>query len=403
MAIGWDAQTGIVGLTTLQEKLADWQQQLRSGAYAIHPNFLITTPPGTSELSPEQAIFGLLATEIISAENTVALLFDQLSDTTAEGVGLDALYSLLDLFRRPANPTTVKVQVSGVPFATLNNQLVLHEGSKQLFKFPSVFAMPNTGAAQTTLTSVENLAIQITSGDSVWTPVNPPNTSISTITAILDSVVGNPPESDEAFRLRTGRELGNVAIASEDAIIAGVSSLSGVASINGEFNRSPNMSLSGVPGWHMEVVVEGGVDLDIENMIDLLRHAEEATFGTVSITSSSGRIINITRPTFGNVQVEMTIVNTGADVLLDTDTRAAIAAEIVESVVTRINFEQGVGDDISPSGFSDIVIIKMPEQSIAQITILASRLGDPLDPGLVGITKRERAQVSFSDITVNIV
>jgi len=100
MTIGWNSQTGIIGLQTLQEKLSDWQTQLRSGAYAISPNFTITTPVGVSELTPEQAWFGLIAQEIISAENTVALIFDQLSPTTARGVGLDALFSILDLTRK---------------------------------------------------------------------------------------------------------------------------------------------------------------------------------------------------------------------------------------------------------------------------------------------------------------
>lgn len=403
MTIGWNSQTGITGLQTLQEKLTDWQNQLRTGQYAISPNFTITTPAGVSELTPEQAWFGLIAQEIISAENTIALIFDQLSSTTAEGVGLDALFSVLDLIRKPAQPTTVKVQMSGTPLVPLNNQLVLQEDTQQLFQFPPQFTVPDTGAAQTILTSVQNLPIQINTGNSNWTPVNPPNTAIFTITALEDSHVGNPLETDEAFVLRKSRELGVLSIATEPAIISAVSQVQGVASLNGEFNRSPVTSASGVPGWYMEIVVEGGADLEIANAIDLFRHGEEATFGNVQVNASSGRVVFFSRPSIVDVKMQFTIVNTGADVFLDNDTRIAIASSIRSAVLTRINLDQGVGDDIAPAAFNDIVINLMPAQSINMITILAAKLADPLSPGLVGITKRERARALAVNITVSII
>jgi len=403
MTIGWNSQTGITGLQTLQEKLSDWQTQLRSGKYAISPNFTITTPAGVSELTPEQAWFGLIAQEIISAENTVALIFDQMSPTTARGVGLDALFSILDLTRKSAQPTTVKVQVSGTPFAPLNSQLVLQEDTQQLFQFGSQVTLPDTGAAQTIVTSIQNIPIQINTGNANWTPVNPPNTAIFTITALEDSHVGNPLETDEAFVARKSRELGVLSIATEPAIISAVSQVQGVASLNGEFNRSPVTSASGVPGWYMEIVVEGGADLEIANAIDIFRHGEEATFGNVQVTASSGRIVFFSRPSIVDVKMQFTIVNTGADVFLDADTRLAIAASIRSAVLTRINIDQGVGDDIAPAAFNDIVIGLMPAQSINMITILAAKLADVLSPGLVGITKRERARALFANITVSII
>lgn len=402
MTIGWNAQTGITGLQTQDEKLLDWQTQLQSGVYAIHPNFKITTPNGTSELTPEQAIFGLLSANIVAIESTLAILFAQLSPSTAEGVGLDALFSLLNLERKKATPTTSKVQVVGSPLTILNNQLVLHESTQQLFQFAPQFTIPNTGAAQTILTSIESIPIQISAGDSAWSPVNPPNTAISSITSLEDSVTGNPQETSEAFRLRKDRELGALSIATEDAILATVSRVSGVTSLNGEFNRSPVLSPSGVPGWHIELVVEGGNDLDIANAIDLYRHGEAATFGNIAITASSGRLVYFSRPTLVDVEVQYTIKNGGADVFLDKDTRSAIEAEILEKTINRINLEQGVGDDVSPSSLTDIVLDTMPPQSINQITILAAKLGDPLTPALIGISKRERARALAQNIDVSI-
>lgn len=402
MTLGYDTQLGPTGFQTQQEKLVDWQNQLRSGKYAIDPNFTITTPEGVSELTAEQAWFGLLAAEIVSIEAVVANIFDQMSPTTASSAGLEALFSILDLQRKKATPTTIKVQVTGTPLTPLNNQLVLEQLTQQLFKFPAQFTIPNTGAAQTILTSVENLPIPITVGNAKWSPVNPPNTAINTITDIEDSVVGSPLETDEAFKLRKERELGALSIATEDAILAAVSKVNGVTSLNGEFNRSPVLSASGVPGWHMEIVVEGGVDLEIADAIDLYRHGTEATFGNIMVTASSGRVVYFTRPLTVDVEAEYNIINTGADVFLDNDTRLAIAADILSQTINRINFEQGVGDDVAPSALTNIVLNTMPEQSINQITILAAKLGDPLTPGLVGITKRERARVLANNITVDI-
>lgn len=403
MAIEWDPQVGVVGLQTLQEKLTSWQNKYRSGKYAINPNFTITTPENVTELTPEQAWFGLIAGEVILIEGAVALIWDQMSTSTAEGVGLDALLSLLELRRKAATATTVKIELTGQPLLPAPNQLVLHEGTQQLFKLPNQFAIPTTGAVQTILTSVENLAVQIDAGSSDFTPVNPANVGIFTITAIEDSRVGNPAENDDAYLLRKDRELGSISIATEPAIIAAVSRVQGISSLNGEFNRSPATSASGVPGWHMEIVVEGGADLDIANAIDIYRHGEEATFGDIVITAASGREVRFTRPSLVDVQVVYDIINFGADVILDNDTKAAIAAAIVQATINRINFEQGVGDDIAPSALNSIVLAIMPPQSINQITIQASKLGDPLGLGLVGITKRERARLLFTNITVNII
>jgi len=180
--LAFDPTVGLVGAETVQEKLLRWQDSYRNGTYQIDPAFTVVSSPGQTSLTVEQALVGFFAEQVVSLEGAISLLYDQTSKYTAEGRGLDAILSILNVFRLSPTPTTVQVQVVGTPLASLGGQIVLSENSQELFAFPTTYSVPAAGSGSVTLTSLNDGPIQIANGDQDWTP-NPANTNITSITA----------------------------------------------------------------------------------------------------------------------------------------------------------------------------------------------------------------------------
>lgn len=406
MTFGFDPQVGpgngATGVPeTVFEVLERWQSELRP---TIGPNFTITpagqTPP-PSNLTVEQVEFGLLAREVVSLQGAVCLLYAQISADTAEGKGLDALYAWLDIRRRPGEPTLAPVFVVGEALADLGGQTVVHDASGELFRFPAAAVLTGSGSGSFTLSSLRRVAISVVDNDSGWTP-NPANAAITSITAVADGTPGAPPEGDVDFRARAVNELGAFSTGTDPAIRTAVSQVANVTSVASDPNRSNQTNSNGVPPWHYETIVRGGTDLDVADAIDRKRHGTMATFGSTTVTASSGREINFTRAGFADVAFSVVITNTGSDVVLDPATRAAFENEITRQIVERVN-ALPIEADVSPQTYADIMIDVMPDQSIFDSSFQAARLGDPLGTEAIGLGTREQARLSTDDITVTII
>lgn len=401
--IDFDPAVGLVGGETVQEKLTRWQDDPTIGLRAtISAEITITTAAGQTELTPEQALCGLLADDMVHLEGRVALLYDQTNPDTAEGRGLDNVSNLRDARRRGATSTTVLVAVVGTPLADLSSVRVLHNLTQTFFRFPSTAVLSAAGTGSFTLTAEVGGPTQVAAADSGWTPT-PANADIASVTAALDASVGADAEGDPTLRRRVNAEDGSQQTATRAAMLNAVRALPGVGSVTGIFADSP-LPKDGVPGWHAEIVVEGGSDQEIADALDVVAHGVQAWFGTTTVTAASGNVVKFTRPTTVDVKMNIAAVNTGADVVIDAVTRPAVFALISARAQDKVNTED-VGIDVVPAVFGSIVEGAFtdsgfdPDQAIVSVTITAARLADPLSADAVGLSKRERGRLLAANVS----
>ena len=97
------------------------------------------------------------------------------------------------------------------------------------------------------------------------------------------------------------------------------------------------------------------------------------------------------------------IQTSGSDFpVLDIDTQNAILSAIFSDAVDRVNITLGVGDDVAPVTFGDIVEEHMPAGSINTYLITARVNPNPFASTLVGISKRERPRLLLANVSGNI-
>lgn len=179
--------------------------------------------------------------------------------------------------------------------------------------------------------------------------VNPIPTVIS-VSNPLTFTLGREQETDRELRMRFLRTPAATREATVDSIIRAVESVEGVTSANVINNPSTTTSPDGIPPHAFETIVDGGVDVDIANIIFQRAAAGIQSFGstTVVVQDSKGtdHSIGFTRPSPSYIFFRVTYepLSTGS---VPSNVDNAIKDAIVEYSTTI-----SAADDVIPSRFT---------------------------------------------------
>ena len=162
------------------------------------------------------------------------------------------------------------------------------------------------------------------------------NSAIGTITNIVTitdgilsvnnsqgyTTLGVESESDEDFRIRRERSVGNISGNNADSIYGNILSLQGVAQCNVHDNDTNSTDATGTPAHTLWVIVDGGGNDEIAEII-YANKGGQGTRGavTVPISSKSGQILNINfdRPLIKALYIKFDIQAISSAALLDQD------------------------------------------------------------------------------------
>ena len=146
----------------------------------------------------------------------------------------------------------------------------------------------------------------------------------SSVQNLLDAVPGTNEATDEALRTLRIRELAGTGKTTQGAIAADVLGLAGVTNVSVFQNVTDSVNIDGMPPHSVEVLVQGGADQAVLNLLFASVAAGIQTTGTTpgSVTDSQGIVhpMYLSRPTTLLIYVTITLTYDASVYAPDGDT-----------------------------------------------------------------------------------
>lgn len=261
---------------TLAEYKADREQDWKD---AFGPD--LNVDPET----PQGQIIGIESFALSEADDSVINVANLLSIFDAVGLQLDGLFSLLAIVRIPASKTLVTVELAGVPATLIPSGSKCKTTTGDQFIIRDDVTLDGTGNASGVAQAVEFGPVQV---------------AINTLTQIVDvvpgwetvdnaaaGVPGEDQESDEDYLRRYLQSLSKNARSPLDSVLASVLAVETVTSAQvAENDTDTQIIIDGVTfePFSIGVAVQGGVDQDIAEAIQIKKTIGAFTNGTTTVT-----------------------------------------------------------------------------------------------------------------------
>jgi hypothetical protein len=339
----------------------------------------------TDNSNSDIQLISVLALALSDAYNALVLDYNNRSPIYAIGAALDSIVKINGLTRKTASFSTCTVVCSGTAFTVIPAGIVQDVNGNQ-WALPPNTEIGSGGSVSATATAL--VAGAITVGASQITTIV---TVVSGWTGVTNSSnlpsVGAPTEADSSLRSRqsVSTELPSISIFA--GTVAGVEAVEGVTNIQADENTTGSTDGNGTPGHSIQLVVQGGANLDIATAIYNNKSLGCGTYGSVNVPVTdpvTGIVttINFNRPTLQQVYVKLGVTPLNG---YTTATTAAILQAVLAYIaglsigqnVSYIsvmaaamsvagNFDSpvfvievassGIGTSSSPSGTTDITI-----------------------------------------------
>jgi uncharacterized phage protein gp47/JayE len=247
----------------------------------------------------------------------------------------------------------------------------------------AVFACVDTGP-------VECVAGDLTS---IETPVG----GWSSVTNLVDAVLGRDVQTDESFRLKREAELHQPGTGPYEAVRAALLAVEGVTSVSILFNASDTTDVNGLPPHSFEALVRGGEDQDIRQAIWANSPLGIETYGSTSgtVLDSEGRLqtIRFSRPTEKLIHAKITLQKNPREYVGDESVKLEVATrgdllglghDVFSSAVAAWSFVGGVlnvtevlisVDPVNPPVSSATLVMgvrDMPLFDTSRVTVVSS-------------------------------
>lgn len=310
-------------------------------SYADYPTFLSWLQSGYQTIygadvylgadSQDGQFVALLAQALFDTAALGASVYNSFSPVTAQGVGLSRLVKINGLTREIPSNSTVELTIVGTAGTVISNG-VAQDILNQLWDLPATVTIPGGGTITTTATA-ENPG-SITADASTVTTIFTPTLGWQSVTNSSPATPGAPVESDATLRARQAVSTSLPAQTVFDATISGVENVAGVTDVRGYENYTGSTNGDGLPPHSISVVVTGGLDQDIGNVIMSYKTPGTNTYGNtaVDVVDAKGMplTINFQRSVVATISAQVTISTNAAY-------SSAYAAQIQAAVAAQIN------------------------------------------------------------------
>lgn len=235
--------------------------------------------------SQDGQLLSIFAAAINDNNNACINAYSAFSPSTAQGAGLSSVVKINGIQRLIATNSTVVLQIVGQAGTIINNGVAQdYEGLRWLL--PAQVIIPISGVIEV-LGTAEDLGAIPAPLNSVNT-ISTPQQGWQTVTNTTIATLGSPVESDMALRIRQSKSTSYPAQAILDAILAGVSNVSGVTKSIVYENATSLTDSNGIPNHSISVVVNGGDPHAIAQAIADRKTPGTGTYGTSNATVTIG-------------------------------------------------------------------------------------------------------------------
>lgn len=283
----------------------------------------------------------------------------------AAGLQLDIIGRELALPRKPAVPTQIQVSITGIVGYTVpeGTTATLITDNTMQFYFPSDIKLSESPQQVTLIASNNATYTNLLSGQQLHTQEYIPQIYDITIVSV---VYGQAAESDYQYRLRL-IDAQSAGVDEVKHLQLALQNIDNVLSAYVDSNNTLETSPTGVPSHAIEVVVLGGADADIANV--LMSHLfatptyKDPDLGVVvSGVDFNGHTqnFNVTRPQQKTVTVSITYTNKEGQTLSTADI-AAITNKITQLINSTYMNKTLYSSDIcavAMDGYSQVYAIK---------------------------------------------
>lgn len=285
--------------------------------------------------TPDGQLINIFALAKLDIENFCVSIYDSFDPDQAVGVALDAISQLCGITRQGGTYTEVEVRVNVTGSFNLNGldtgtPYTISDANGNLFYLITT-ASVTTGNNDLNFRSASIGFIQIlpnvlTVPVSIIAGVNTVNNPEAPYQ------VGANQETDAAFRLRRQNSTALPAQGFNQSLFGGLNTITGLeqAVIYENTTSSP---VDGVPGHSIWVIVNGGSDEDVANMIYLYRNAGCGMKGDeeVDVDQADGTTFTIKfdRAVDEDLFVQLTVESLSGGAVDDAALAAALAAQYI--------------------------------------------------------------------------
>jgi len=260
--------------------------------------------------SPDGQINGVISESNANLWELTEEAYNAFNPKAASGVTLSNLVQLNGITRLAATRSRVELTLTGDSGTVIPEGSLISTGDTgdKLSTDDSV-TIDGAGNAIVQATALEFGPISMIAG--TVTQIDTPLSGWDTVTNDDNATVGTNEESDSDLRARRQRSVAVDAQAIIDAIRAGVESINNVTQAVVLENDTNAENSNGLPPKSFQVVVSGGTNADVAEVIWLKKPAGILSFGdiTVEIIDSQGiaHDISFSRPTPVVVYVKVTL------------------------------------------------------------------------------------------------
>ena len=260
--------------------------------------------------SPDGQINGVISESNANLWEIAEEAYNAFNPKAAAGTTLSNLVQLNGITRLAATRSHVELTLTG------DSGTVIPEGSlistsdtgDELSTDVSV-TIDGTGNAIVQATALEFGPITMLAG--TITEIDNPVTGWDTVNNTSDANEGTNEESDPDLRARRQRSVARDAQAIIDGIRAAVENIDNVTQALVLENDTDAVDANGLPAHSFQVVVSGGADIDVADIIWLKKPAGIQAFGDITeqVIDSQGisHDISFSRPTAVTIYVEVTL------------------------------------------------------------------------------------------------
>jgi len=350
--------------------------------------------------SPDGQINGVISESNANLWEIAEQSYNAFNPSAATGSTLSNLVQLNGITRLRSTSSRAELSITGDTGTVIpEGSLVSTLDTGEQFSTENTITLDGAGNGVVFASAVNTGLIIALSG--TITEIDTPITGWTSVNNPTNAQVGTDQETDVELRVRRSNSVARDAQAIIDAIFAGVANIDGVTKVVVLENDTNSIDANGLPPHSFQVIVVGGVNEDIGDIIWLKKPAGILSFGstTVQILDSQGvpHDISFSRPTIIDIYVEVDLT-TFVDYPVNGDDL------IKQAIVDYANGKLVAGRDFSLA--EDVIYTRLytPINSVQGHEIDALRIGTSIGPtGTINIPigTTEASQFLNVNIIVN--
>ena len=236
--------------------------------------------------SQDGELMGLLGSALDDANAMCVQAYQSYSPATAQGAGLSTVVKINGIARNVSSNSSVPILVVGVATSAIANGLIADAAGHQ-WLLPASVVIPPEGQITVTATCQTPGAVALSSGatsvnNGGLTILNPTR-GWQSVTATANATLGAPVETDPQLRIRQSNSTMIPSTTMLGGIVGALWTIPGVARLRVYQNETESPDDSGIPGYSIAVVMDGG---DAQTIAETISHQKFAcgTYGTTTET-----------------------------------------------------------------------------------------------------------------------